>query len=62
MSFFNIKHPEERDAVIENYLALNKRLKECNIEERGYLMDRRRDLEETFQPIVTSTEDGSRYY
>ena len=56
MSFFNIKDPEERDAVIENYLALKKRLKERNMEERGYLMDRQRNLEETFEPVVTSNE------
>ena len=47
MSFFNIKHPEERDVTIEDYLALKKRLKERNMTERGYLMDRQRDLEET---------------
>ena len=40
MSFFNIKDPEERGAVIEDYLALKKRLKERNMAERGYLMDR----------------------
>ena len=36
--------------------GLKKRLKERNMEERGYLMDRRRDLEETFEPIVSSNE------
>ena len=44
MSFLNIKDPGERDAVIADYLALKKRLKECNMEERGYMMDRRRDF------------------
>ena len=39
MSFFDIKDPEERDAMIEDYLALKKRLKECNKADRGYLMD-----------------------
>ena len=56
MSFLNIKDPEERDAMIEDYLALKKRLKERNLAERGDLMDRRRDLEETFEPIVASNE------
>ena len=46
MSFLNIKDPES-DAMIENYLTLKKRSKERNLEERGYLMDRRRELEET---------------
>ena len=56
MSLFNIKDPEERDAMIADYLALKKQLKECNIEERGYLMDRRRDWEDTFEPILASNE------
>ena len=56
MSFFNIKDPEERDAVIEDYLALKKRLKERNMAEREYLMDRQSDLEETFQPVIASNE------
>ena len=40
----------------EKILALKKRLKEHNMEERGYLMDRRRKLGETFEPIVASDE------
>ena len=42
--------------MIEDYLALKKRLKECNMADRGYLMDRQRDLEETFQPVIVSNE------
>ena len=56
MSFPNIKDPEDRDAMIEDYLALKKRLKERNLEERRYLIDRQRDLEETFEPVVASYE------
>ena len=32
MSFLNIKDPDDRDAAIEVYLALRKRLKERNLE------------------------------
>ena len=56
MSFLNINVPEERDAVIEDNLALKKRLKDRNLADRGYLMDRQRDLEETFQPVIASNE------
>ena len=56
MSFFDMKDPEERDAVIEDYLALKKRLKERNMADRGYLIDRQRDLEETFRPVIVSNE------
>ena len=42
--------------MIEDYLTLKKRLKDRNMEERGDLMDHRRDLEETFEPVVASNE------
>ena len=35
---------------------MKKRLKCCNLEERGYLMDRQRDMHETFLPVVASNE------
>ena len=44
MSFLNIKDPDKRDAMIEDYLALKKRFEERNMEERGDLMDRQREL------------------
>ena len=56
MSFLNIKGPEERDAMIGDCLGLKKRLKERILEERGYLMDRQRDLQEIFEPVVASNE------
>ena len=54
MSFLNIKDPVEREKMIVGYLALKKRLKKRNMEERGDLMDRHRDLEENFEPVVAS--------
>ena len=42
--------------MIEEYLALKSRLKKRNMEERGDLMDRRRDLEENFEPVVASNK------
>ena len=56
MYFLNINDPVQRDTTIEDYLALKKRLKECNMDERGYLMDRQRDVEETFELVVASNE------
>ena len=56
MSFMNIKNPEKRAAVIEEYLATAKRLQWRNLEERSDLMDRRRDLEESFKPVVVSNK------
>ena len=57
MSFLNIKDPEERYVVIEDYLALKKRLMERNLEERGYHMDRQRDLQEIFETVVASNRE-----
>ena len=60
MSFLNINDLEERDAMIEDYLALIKRIKDRNLEERGNLMDRQCELEETFEPVLTSNEEIAR--
>ena len=53
-SFLNIKDHEERDKMIEDFLALKERLKKKRMEERTGLIDRRRDLEENFEPVVAS--------
>ena len=60
MSFLNIKDPDERDATIEDYLALKERIKERTLEECGDLMGRRRELEETFEPLMASNEKIAR--
>ena len=46
--------------MIEDCLALKKLLKERNLEECGDLMDGRRDLLETFEPVVASNEQMAR--
>ena len=55
-SFMDIKDPEERDTKIADYLATVKRLQKRNLEERSDLIDRQRDLEETYEPIVASNQ------
>ena len=57
MSFMNIKNPEKRDVMIENYVATVKRLQRRNLEERSDLMDRQRDLEENCSG--EQSKDGS---
>ena len=56
MSFLSIKHPDERDEQIAKYFALKQRLKERDLEERGDYMDRRRELQENFEPVVSSNQ------
>ena len=54
MSFFDIKNPEKRDAMIQDYLTTVKRLQQRNLEERSDLIDRQRDLEENYEPLAAS--------
>ena len=56
MSFLSIKDPDERDEKIAKYLALKQRLKERDLKKRGDYMDRRRELQENFEPVVSSNQ------
>ena len=56
MSFLDIKDPDERDKTIQDYLALKKRLKKRSLKERDQWRHRRRDLEESFEPVVASNK------
>ena len=56
MSFLSIKDPDELDEQIAKYFALKQRLKERDFEERGDYMDRRRELQETFERVVSSNQ------
>ena len=56
MSFLTIKNPDEREEQIPKYLALKQKLKERNLEERGDKMDRQRELQENFEPVVSSNQ------
>ena len=52
----NIKDPDERNDKIADYLATVKRLKKRNLQERSDMMDRQRDLEVIYEPIVASNQ------
>ena len=56
MSFFDIKDPVERNKMIADYLAAKKILKERSLEERGELIDRRRDLEKKLNRVSRATK------
>ena len=60
MSFFDVKDPEEGDVMNADYLVVKKRLKVRNLQERGELMNRQRDFEENFEPVVTSNKTMAR--
>ena len=54
MSFWDIKDQDKRDKIVHDYLAVKKRIKKRNENERSIGLLRRRDLEEQFEPIVKS--------
>ena len=56
MSFLNIKDKSQRDKTIKEYLALKKRLKQRNQLEHQDAQDYRYDLEQQYEPLVTSHE------
>ena len=56
MAFLSVKDPDERDEQIAKYLASKQRVKEGDLEGRGDYMDRRRELQENFEPVVSSNQ------
>ena len=43
--------------MIEDYLTTVKRIQQRNLEERSDLIDRQRELEETYEPVVASNRE-----
>ena len=56
MSFFRITNPEKRDAMVADYTATMKRLKERNFAERVGDSYRRREFQEQWEPVIRSNE------
>ena len=56
MSFLNIKNQKERDAVIEEYLAVKEKIKNNDRAERGNLIERQRYLKREYEPVVESNK------
>ena len=59
MSFIDIKDPWERDAKIKDYIATKKRIQQRNEDEKAIGLARQVDLEQTFNPVVESTEKST---
>ena len=60
MSFLNIKDKRLREQTIEDYLALQKRLKRRYLDENEEDQSYRRDLEEQYEPVVSGQERMTR--
>ena len=54
MSFYSIKDRDARDRTIAEYIALKKKIIKRNEDEHAGNLDRYRELEETYKPIVES--------
>ena len=59
MSFFNIKDPRKRDALVEDYLATVNRIRQRNLNEKAQDLARDEDLTGLFNPVVQSTEKST---
>ena len=57
MSFCSIKDPVQRDKTIREYLAVKERIKKRSMDERLGNMNRYRDLESHYQPIIQSQRE-----
>ena len=55
MSFLNINDPLKRDAIVSEYLATIKRIKNRNLEERARDFAHHEALEQSLEPVVRST-------
>ena len=59
MSFLNIEDPKKRDATIKEYLALKKKIKNRNLQEKARDFINREMFEETLSPVVRSTVEST---
>ena len=57
MSFLNIEDSYERQKTVNAYLALKKRLRERNMQDRSDFQDFHHDLEEQYEPVVASNAE-----
>ena len=59
MSFYRITDPKKRDAMVADYIATVKRLKQRNLNERLGDLAHKAELNETINPIIESNEKSS---
>lgn len=57
MSFYTIKNPQERDKIIEEYLAVKNLIKKRSLDERMGELGRQEELNYVFSPVVKSNEE-----
>ena len=56
MSFYRITDPKKRDAMVADYVATVRRLKQRDMNERLGDLAHQREVDETINPIIQSNE------
>ena len=59
MSFLNISDPKKRDAIVADYLATVKRIKNRNLQERAHDFVLHEAIENSAEPVVRSTKEST---
>ena len=59
MSFFRIEDPKKRDALVAEYTATIKRIKDRNLQERLGSLVHQEKLQKTFTPLIESNKETS---
>ena len=60
MSFIDSKDPKKRDAIVEDYPAIVKRIQQRNLKEKARDLARQDDLQKMSNPVVESTEKSTK--
>ena len=58
MAFIDIKDPKKRDAIVADYLATIRRVRQQNENDKAIGLQSKVDLEKTFAPIIEKTTDA----
>ena len=59
MSFINIKNPKDREIIVKDYINSLKEIREKAENDKSQGMQRALQLEQSFKPIVTATQESA---
>ena len=59
MAFIDIKDPERREEIVQDYIKNLKEIRERNENEKLRGIVQRQDLSKVFQPVVQATEKST---
>ena len=59
MSFINIKNPKDREIIVKDYINSEKEIREKAENDKSQGMQHALQLEQSFKPIVTATQESA---